>query len=162
MGEFDSEIFRDILIAKWSDRFFAWLIDVIIISTISWLIAASIFGTFDGSWDENTEIPEWVSFTPASVLFLIYWIILEYKTGQSIGKKILHLKIVNIDGKSPSLLGVIISSFGKSFLLPIDFILGLIFTNEKRQRIFNKIGDTIVIKIKDSEINSENIKYSKD
>ena len=85
---------------------------------------------------------ESTSYIPASLLFLGYWIILEYKTGQSIGKKILHLKVVNIDGKSPSLLGVIISSFGKSFLLPIDMILGLIFTNQKRQRIFNKIGDT--------------------
>ncbi len=41
-------------------------------------------------------------------------------------------------------------------------ILRLIFTNQKRQRIFNKIGDTIVIKIKDIENDSENIKYKKD
>ena len=96
------------------------------------------------------------------ICFLFYWIVLEYKTGQSIGKKILHLKVTNLDGKHPSLLGVTISSFGKAFLLPIDFILGLIFTNQKRQRIFNKIGDTIVLKIKDNENNSENIRYKKD
>jgi uncharacterized RDD family membrane protein YckC len=95
-------------------------------------------------------------------LFFVYWIILEYKGGQSIGKKILHLKVTNIDGKPPQLLGVIISSFGKAFLLPIDMILGLIFTNQKRQRIFNKIGDTVVIKIKNIELDSENIKYKKD
>ena len=77
-------------------------------------------------------------------------------------KKILHLKVANIDGKPPQLLGVIISSFGKAFLLPIDMILGLIFTNQKRQRIFNKIGDTVVIKIKNTESDSENIKYKKD
>ena len=162
MSDSNPEIFRDILIAKWFDRFLAWLIDVIIISTISWIIVAAIFGTFDGNWEDDAMIPEWASFTPASILFLFYWIILEYKTGQSIGKKILHLKLVNIDGKQPSLLGVIISSFGKAFLLPIDFILGIIFTNEKRQRIFNRIGDTIVMKIKDSENDSENIKYTKD
>ena len=54
-----------------------------------------------------------------------------------------------------------ISSFGKSFILPIDIILGLIITNEKRQRIFNKLGDTLIIKIKESETDSD-FKYIKD
>jgi uncharacterized RDD family membrane protein YckC len=162
MSDSNSEIFRDLLIAKWSDRFFAWLIDVIIISSISWIIVAVIFGSWDGNWNENMMVPEWISYSPASILFLVYWIIFEYKTGQSIGKKIFHLKLVTVKGKQPSLFSVIISSFGKSFLLPIDFILGLIFTNEKRQRIFNRIGNTIILKIQDIEDNSENIKYRKD
>jgi len=162
MSDSDSEVFKELLIARWSERFIAWLIDFIIISSISAVIVASIFGTTNFVWNENMMFSESTNYIPASLLFLGYWIILEYKTGQSIGKKILHLKVVNIDGKSPPLLGVIISSFGKSFLLPIDMILGLIFTNQKRQRIFNKIGDTIVIKIKDTENNSENIRYKKD
>ena len=40
-----------------------------------------------------------------------------------------------------------IQSFGKSFLLPIDLILGLIFTNKYRQRIFNKLSNTVVVKL---------------
>ena len=162
MSDPDSDVFNELLIAKWSDRFVAWLIDFIIISSISAVIVASTFGITNFEWNENMMFSESTSYIPASILFLLYWIISEYKGGQSIGKKILHLKVVNIDGKPPSLLGVIISSFGKSFLLPIDLILGLIFTNQKRQRIFNKIGDTIVIKIKDIENYSENIKYKKD
>jgi len=162
MSDSDSEVFKELLIARWSERFIAWLIDFLIISSISAVIVASIFGATNFEWNENLVFSESSSYIPASLLFFGYWIILEYKTGQSIGKKILHLKVVNIDGKPPSLLGVIISSFGKSFLLPIDMILGLIFTNQKRQRIFNKIGDTIVIKIKDTENDSENIKYKKD
>ena len=158
----DSEAFKEILIAKWSDRFIAWLIDFIIISAISGMIFASIFGVTNFEWNENMMFSESTSYIPASLLFFVYWIILEYKGGQSIGKKILHLKVANIDGKPPQLLGVIISSFGKAFLLPIDMILGLIFTNKKRQRIFNKIGDTVVIKLKNTETDSENIKYKKD
>jgi uncharacterized RDD family membrane protein YckC len=162
MSDPNSDIFVEILIAKWSDRFIAWLIDFIIISSIFAIIVTSIFGTLEVEWNENMIVSEGTSYIPASVLFLAYWIVLEYKTGQSIGKKILHLKIVNMDGKPPSLLGVIISSFGKSFLLPIDMILGLVFTNQKRQRIFNKIGETIVIKIQNTENTSEKIKYKKD
>jgi hypothetical protein len=51
-------------------------------------------------------------------------------------------------GKPTDWKGVMISSFGKTFLLPLDVALGWIFTNENRQRIFNKIGDTLIIKIK--------------
>ena len=74
-----------------------------------------------------------------------------------------NLKITNSQGEKPSLIGVVISSFGKSmpYLLPIDIILGWIITNEKRQRIFNKLGNTLIIKIKDSEDNSD-FKYIKD
>ena len=92
-------------------------------------------------------------------MFFSYWIILEYKTGQTIGKKMFNLKITNSQGEKPSLIGVIISSFGKSFILPIDMILGLIITNENRQRIFNKLGDTLIIKIKESD---SDFKYIKD
>ena len=100
-------------------------------------------------------------YIPTSVMFFSYWIILEYKTGQTVGKKMFNLKITNSQGEKPSLIGIIISSFGKSFILPIDIILGLIITNEKRQRIFNKLGDTLIIKIKESNADSD-FKYIKD
>ena len=162
MSDSNSDILKELVLAKWSDRFVAWLIDFIIISSISAIIFTLIFGTWDTQWDQNMLFSEGTSFIPASLLFFGYWIISEYKGGQSIGKKILHLKVVNIDGKPPSIVGVMISSFGKSFLLPIDFILGIIFTNKKRQRIFNKIGDTVVLKIQENENDSENITYVKD
>ena len=75
--------------------------------------------------------------------------------------KPLNLKITDIAGNKSNLKGIIISSFGKSFLLPIDIILGWILTNEKRQRVFNKLGDTIVIKIKEDAKYSD-LKYTKD
>ncbi|NIM25352.1 MAG: RDD family protein [Nitrosopumilaceae archaeon] len=162
MSNPDADVFNDLLIAKWSDRFLAWLIDFLIISAISALMFTMTIGTFAFEWNESMIFSEGTNYIPASLLFFAYWVISEYKGGQSIGKKILHLKVVNLDGGPPSLLGVVISSFGKSFLLPIDVILGLIFTNKKRQRIFNKIGDTIVLKIKQDEKKFENIRYKKD
>lgn len=159
MSDPSSEV--EIVIAKWSDRFFAWLIDFCIISIISFLMIFSIFGTIDYELSEKWIWAETTQFIPTSVIFFAYWTILEYKTGQTIGKKILNLKTTDKYGKSPDWKGVMISSFGKAFLLPVDVILGWIFTNENRQRIFNKIGDTIVIKIKSIE-EKENIRYKKD
>ncbi len=159
MSNVDSNGSSKIILAKWKDRFLAWLVDFIIISMISTLIFFISFLYLDYNF-ENFVSDDGM-YIPTSVMFLVYWIILEYKTGQTIGKKMFNLKIVNNLGESPSLIGVIISSFGKSFILPIDIILGWIITNEKRQRICNKLGNTLIIKIKDSEDNSD-FKYMKD
>jgi len=148
-----------IILAKWKDRFLAWLVDFIIISLVSTSIAFISFQYLDDNFENF--ISNDGMYIPTSIMFLSYWIILEYKTGQTIGKKMFNLKIVNNLGGRPSLIGVIISSLGKSFILPIDVILGWIITNQKRQRIFNKLGNTLIIKIKDSEDNSD-FKYIKD
>lgn len=155
-NNFDSS---KIILAKWKDRFFAWVIDFVIISLISTSIVFISFQYLNQNFEEF--ITNDGMYVPTSVLFFSYWIILEYKTGQTLGKKIFNLKITNIDGDKPDLISIVISSFGKSFILPLDIILGLIFTNEKRQRIFNKLGRTIIIKIKESDEDSD-IKYIKD
>ena len=161
MSKVDSNGSSKIILAKWKDRFLAWLVDFIIISMISTSIAFISFQYLDDNFENF--ISNDGMYIPTSIMFLSYWIILEYKTGQTIGKKMFNLKIVNNLGERPSLVGVIISSFGKSmpYLLPVDMVLGLILTNEKRQRIFNKLGDTLIIKIKDLEDNSD-FKYIKD
>ncbi len=157
----DSDISPKIIIAKWTDRFLAWLIDFIIVSIISTSIIFASFGTMEYEFEEDVFWAESTQYIPTSILFFVYWTILEYKTGQTIGKKILNLKVVNIYGKKPDLKGIMISSFGKSFLLPIDVVLGWFLTNEKRQRVFNKLGDTLIVKIKESDEISD-IRYTKD
>jgi len=159
LSNVDSNGSSKIILAKWKDRFLAWLVDFIIISMISTSIAFISFQYLDDNFENF--ISNDGMYIPTSIMFLSYWIILEYKTGQTIGKKMFNLKIVNDLGGRPSLIGVIISSLGKSFILPIDVILGWIITNQKRQRIFNKLGNTLIIKIKDSEDNSD-FKYIKD
>ncbi len=131
MSDSDSGISSKVIIAKWTDRFLAWLIDFIIVSIISTSIIFASFGTIDYEFEEDVFWAESTQYIPTSILFFVYWTILEYKTGQTIGKKILNLKVTDIHGNSPSLKGVIISSFGKSFLLPIDVVLGWILTNDQ-------------------------------
>ena len=157
----NSDIDSKIIIAKWTDRLLAWLVDFIIVSVISTTIIFASFGTLDYEFMDNGFWAESMQYIPTSILFFVYWIILEYKTGQTIGKKILNLKIIDISGNRASLKGIIISSFGKSFLLPIDVVLGWLMTNKNRQRIFNKLGDTLIVKIKDLDGTSDS-KYIKD
>ena len=153
-----------IKIARWSDRFFAWLIDCVIVITGAFAIFFVVFyaSNFENIIYDDFQYESTFDWAPISLVFLGYWIILEYKTGQSIGKMALQLKITNLRGEKANLKEIVISSFGKSFLLPIDIILGWIFTNKKRQRIFNKIGNTIIIKLERDEKEPENITYKMD
>ena len=98
----------------------------------------------------------------SSIAFFGYWTYLEYTSGQSIGKRLLKIKTVDLSGNRIDIKGAAIESFGKAFLLPIDVILGWTFTNNKRQRIFGRISDTIVIKFKNPQPAPNDIKYTKD
>jgi len=153
-----------VTIARWSDRFFAWLIDIVIVwvgGLAVWSITIGV-PNLEPIMEGNFEQSSSFGYPIQSIVFFLYWLILEYKTGQSIGKIALHLKITNLRGEKADLKSIVISSFGKSFLLPIDLILGWIFTNKKRQRIFNRLGDTVVIKLDEVEKDTENISYKMD
>ena len=159
MNDSDNYGSSKIILAKWKDRFFAWVVDFVIISILSTSIFFLTFLYLNHNFEDFVTNDG--MYIPTSIMFFSYWIILEYKTGQTIGKKMFNLKITNNFGEKPSLIGIILSSFGKSFILPIDIIFGWILTNEKRQRIFNKLGNTLIIKIKESE-NNLDLKYIKD
>ena len=96
----------------------------------------------------------------SSAAFFGCWTYFEYTSGQSIGKRVLKIKTVDLSGNRIDVRNAAIESFGKAFLLPIDVILGWIFTNNKRQRIFSKISNTIVIKLKNPQL-ANDFKYTK-
>lgn len=164
VGDFTSKP-GELSLARWSERFFAWLIDFIIVSIgIEILFYAATFPLW---FDNNPE--RWfrsgasIGFVLRSLIFLAYWTYFESTSGQSLGKRIFHLKTVGISGQTVNVRDALLESFGKSFLLPVDLILGWIFTNDKRQRIFNRVSNTIVIKLRShSEENSSNVRYRKD
>ena len=162
MSDIDSEVGSKLVIAKWTDRFIAWLVDVIVILAVMAVI--NFVATQTVLHVDNVAVEEAMSgvyFVAFFVVFFAYWTVLEYSTGQSVGKIMLKLKVLDIDGGRPSFKGVLLSSFGKAVVWPVDAVLGLILTNEKRQRIFNKLGDTIVVKIKETGDMSDE-KYVKD
>jgi uncharacterized RDD family membrane protein YckC len=145
----------EILLASWVDRFFAWLIDFIIVNVaLGSVLAAASFPFWAWNLDRMDRFADVDAFwgtarwTITSVAFFAYWTFFESAKGQSIGTMVLKIKTADLAGRPIDARSAAIESFGKAFLLPLDVILGWIFTNEKRQRIFNRASDTIVIKIK--------------
>ena len=159
----DSSEPTQLIIARWTDRFIAWLIDYIIVAAVAFTVYLAIFSAnFEQIMSEDFEDSSYFEYGSISIVYFLYWLILESRTGQSIGKMALHLKITNLKGEKADIKSIAISSFGKSFLLPIDVIIGRLFTNQNRQRIFNKLGKTIVIKVEQIDDEPENVTYKKD
>ena len=155
----------ELVLAKWSDRFFAWLIDFIIVNAVLWALfaAASVPFWADGRpdhWFDNGMGP--AGWAVTSLVFFGYWIYFESSTGQSLGKMALKIKTTDPYGKKADVKNIAIESFGKAFLLPLDVILGWIFTNEKRQRIFARAGNTVVIKVKGDVPGTGDVQYKKE
>jgi uncharacterized RDD family membrane protein YckC len=81
-------------------------------------------------------------------LFWVYSTLLEGFNGQSLGKRLLGLKAVRTDGKKISYDHAAIRNFGKTFLLPVDIIVGLQLKNQEFIRYFDKFAGTTVINLR--------------
>ena len=139
---------KELTLARWSTRFWAWLVDFIIVIVAIEIIFAIAYAPLAFSQDvQGNPGLGALRFAVQSLLFFAYWTYFESTTGQSIGKKLLKIKTTDLAGNMPDKRNIAIQSFGKAFLLPIDVFFGWIFTNEKRQRLFNRASDTIVIRV---------------
>lgn len=142
---------KTLCLAKWSSRFWAWLVDIIIVI----LFLNIVRGIFDplgwklpllwdyGNWEIIAVIFE-------TIFFFLYWTVMEgfEGKGQSIGKMVMNLKVVNRDGTRISYQTAAIESFGKAFLpvLIFDCLIGWLAMPGSKLRVFNRISNTIVIK----------------
>jgi uncharacterized RDD family membrane protein YckC len=169
-GGAEEEIQRspgEITLASWGDRFLAWLVDFILVSiglaVLFALVSIPFWFNYYGNMERVFRDTGSLSYIISSLGFLAYWTYFESTTGQSIGKRLLKIKTTDMGGGKIDNKSAIIEGFGKAFLLPIDVALGWIFTNNKRQRIFNRISNTIVIKLKPKELTAaESVRYTKD
>ena len=160
-----------IVLAGWGTRFWAWLVDFILVNVALGVIFAVasipiwLTGFMDpammanGQWWNNVGGP--FTFGINSLVFFAYWVYMESRhNGQSIGKMLLRIRTTNLEGKPADVKSIAISSFGKAFILPLDVLLGWIFTNDKRQRLLSTAANTIVIKADD--IAADKATYVKD
>ncbi len=150
-------------LATWQDRFVAWLIDAVLIGVgvtllVSVLALPVLFAASLGSSGLGFGFPFFSPFafllpvvSANSLVFLLYWIYFDHVLGQSIGKQLLNLKVVGINGNKPELPSAIIESIGKAFVIPLDVLIGLIAFGESRQRLFSKLANTSVVRVPLSE-----------
>ena len=86
------------------------------------------------------------------VLFWVYFTLLEGFAGQSLGKRIIGLTVVRVDGKKLFYDVAAVRSFCKAFLflLPFDLLFGYRLKDERYVRYFDKFAGTTVLDLRHS------------
>lgn len=139
-----------LILANWGRRFVAWFVDYVIINVMlayfrledleSQLLPGLLLPRLPG-----IDLSVW---SPLSILiFFLYWTFSEWYFGRSIGQLLLNIRLADLQGRNAGFKASAIQSIGKSLLLPIDCLVGWAYrpTCELRQRLFNRLSNTIVI-----------------
>ncbi len=131
-----------------ASRIVAELIDllVIIAATIAIGIALSLVGVIIGS-----DTSQAIFLIVATFSLFAYHALLEgFNQGQTIGKKLRNLRVINIDGTPVNLRGALL----RNLLRPADMLPGLylvglimIFFNPKAQRLGDLVAGTTVVRV---------------
>jgi uncharacterized RDD family membrane protein YckC/DNA-binding transcriptional ArsR family regulator len=134
-------------LASFQKRVFAFLIDFLLILAITLFISLpNILSLLTTSGSLSLELT--IIFFLTLTLLWVYSTLLEGFRGQSLGKRVVGLKVVRIDGKSLSYDYAAVRNFGKAFLLPFDLLIGLRLKDVRFIRYFDKFAYTTVIDLK--------------
>ncbi len=130
------------------ERIVAGILDLFIVGILSWFfiyVASSIFEAFDVDWMGRI----FLMLMPL-VLLIAYHALSEYlANGQSVGKKVLGIRVVRVDGQRAGMREAVL----RAVVLIIDLVLSsgvlgvlLIATSRRRQRLGDMAANTVVIK----------------
>jgi len=142
------QVVARVVLATWGERLIAWVIDLILLG----IFLAPIKVVLRLAWPGFLWAPsalQWIPFVHMgldNVVYFLYWTVMEGINGQSVGKMAMKIRVTTLNGQPTDLAHVAIQSLGKAFLLPLDCIIGLILYPTKRQRLFNYISETLIIK----------------
>jgi uncharacterized RDD family membrane protein YckC len=124
-------------LATWTQRFIALVIDGLLLGVALAILNLPGYQVIGGV---N------IKFGIDNILQFLYHMFMDQYYGQSIGKKVMNLRVTKVGGAPLTLIDAAIESFGKVFLLPLDFLIGFFLYKEKNQRLFNYLSDTVVIR----------------
>ena len=149
---------RRLRIASWDDRFWAWLIDVLLVGTV----VSAVAGALQFAWAASVGVlgVEWtINLGGANGLGMwLYWTALEGYTGQSAGKMALGIRVADKRGDPVDFVAAGIGAFGKAFLLPVDCLVGWLAMPGTGLRLFNRLSDTVVVE-DDEEWQPDDVEY---
>ena len=139
-------------LASLKNRIFAFLIDfaLILAITMAIIFLPQVL---------SISVPTFLTALTGTVLFItvgllwLYSTLLEGFNSQTIGKRIMGLKVVRTDGKKMFYDHAAVRNFGKILpLLPFDLLIGWRLKNPTFMRYFDKFAGTTVIDLRSSRL----------
>ncbi|MFW6153179.1 MAG: RDD family protein [Halobacteriota archaeon] len=132
----------DMQLAGLGSRAIAIIIDTIVLIIIGAGLAAFTVGFGPSPGDAGNLV--------IGAIGLLYFIVLEaYADGQTLGKKLVNIKVVTEDGDDLDLVGSLIRNVLRIIdALPFFYIIGIIVivVSDDNQRIGDIVGNTLVVK----------------
>ncbi len=132
-------------LASWGQRVGAYLVDTLI--GIGIVLAGLLLSVIGGAVSDALGVFFLVVGYIAQIVFLFWNLVRQGKTGQTIGKGVLNIRLVRLDGINPPGVGL---SIGRAFLHIVDALpcyLGFLWPlwDDKRQTFTDKILNTVVV-----------------
>ena len=136
------------------ERFLALLIDVLLFCICFFPITRIVKGVWLMSPNDHNWVRDWFIFDPLCLVFLVimglYFIVLEGWLGATLGKRILGLRVIGLDGRRAGLWkGIVRNALRLVDGLPAFNLLGVILIQRSRERarFGDRIARTRVIRI---------------
>jgi uncharacterized RDD family membrane protein YckC len=125
-------------------RFWAYLLDLIVIGSVNRMILNPVFRALD------VPLAESGIFSPMSIstaiVFYLYFVLMTKFYGQTLGKMVFGLKVVELDGKRLSWGTVIFREWIGRFISATVMILYIVVAfTKKKQGLHDLFADTTVI-----------------
>ncbi len=135
-------------------RLFAWLIDCIVLVAYYLIVSGFLNKAIAGHTTDN-DLPFLYNISAVYLLLfvpiLLYHLVCELTmNGQSIGKKLMHIKVMSEDGARPSIYQYLIRWLTRPFDFFFFGLVGLltVVLSKKNQRLGDMAAGTLVIKTK--------------
>lgn len=129
---------NELELAGFGERFIAYIIDAMIIGFVVGIFAWPVY------WGGH-HMP-FLDLGVNNIALFLYWTYMEGTTGQSLGKKIMKIKVTDLEGDPIDISQSMYQALGKAFLMPLDVIIGVLMYQDKEQRLFNYLSRTIVVR----------------
>lgn len=154
---------KDILYAGFLVRFFAYIIDCIIVGFA--LLVVKIPYLIVNFINPDTFIakPILFKFSAIDIIFyllsLIYFVLMTYICGATLGKKALKIKVVKQNNEKLSLIDVIYRESIGRYLSGLIVFIGyiMIAVDSQKRALHDMICDTLVVYNFDNELNMKNM-----
>jgi uncharacterized RDD family membrane protein YckC len=132
------------LYAGFWTRFWAYLLDLIVIGSINRMIINPVFRALDVSLIEDGILSPMAIAT--AVVFYLYFVLMTKYFGQTLGKMVFGLKVVELDGKGLTWGTVIFREWIGRFISATIMVLYVVVAfTKKKQGLHDLFADTTVI-----------------
>lgn len=128
-------------------RTLAFLVDITVVFSV--LLVTAIMTYLFSSISTGSVFRLEFNVVVFVIVFWVYSTLLEGFGGQSLGKRIIGLTVIRIDGKKMFYDHAAVRNLGKIFLiLPFDLLIGIRFEDRRYIRYFDKFAGTTVVDLR--------------